>query len=41
MSKIIAAAAIRGAHDFVNQAEARLSEVMESKGGATRLDACS
>jgi acetyl-CoA synthase len=38
MSKIIAAAAIRGAHDFVNQAETKLAEVMESKGGATRLE---
>jgi acetyl-CoA synthase len=38
MSKIIAAAAIRGAHDFVNQAETRLTEVMESQGGATRLE---
>ena len=38
MSKIIAAAAIRGAHDFVNQAEAKLAAVMEAQGGATRLE---
>ncbi len=38
MSKTIAAAAIRGGHDYVNQAETRLAEVMESQGGATRLE---
>jgi acetyl-CoA synthase len=38
MSRIIATAAIRGAHTFVEQAEAGLTEAMESKGGATRLE---
>ncbi|MFH0750336.1 MAG: acetyl-CoA decarbonylase/synthase complex subunit alpha/beta [Chloroflexota bacterium] len=38
MSRIIATAAIRGAHTFVEQAETGLAEAMESKGGATRLE---
>ena len=38
MSRIIATAAIRGAHTFVDRAEAGLAEAMESKGGATRLE---
>jgi acetyl-CoA synthase len=38
MSKTIASAAIRGAHEYVEQAEAGLAALMESKGGATRLE---
>src|SRR3990172_1431169 len=38
MSRIIASAAIRGAHTYVEEAEARLTEPLESKGGATRLE---
>src|SRR3990172_5599762 len=38
MSRIIASAAIRGAHTYVEEAEARLTETLESKGGATRLE---
>jgi acetyl-CoA synthase len=38
MSRIIASAAIRGAHSYVEEAEAKLNEVLESKGGATRLE---
>ena len=37
MSRIIATAAITGAHKYVEQAEADLKAVMESKGGATPL----
>lgn len=38
MSRIIASAAIRGAHGYVEEAEARLSETLEAKGGGTRLE---
>jgi acetyl-CoA synthase len=38
MSRIIASAAIRGAHEYVTEAETKLNEVLESKGGATRLE---
>jgi acetyl-CoA synthase len=38
MSRIIATAAIKGAHEFVDRAETELAEAMESKGGATRLE---
>ena len=38
MSHIIASAAIRGAHAYVEEAEARLTETLESKGGGTRLE---
>ena len=38
MSHIIASAAIRGAHAYVAEAEARLAETLESKGGGTRLE---
>jgi acetyl-CoA synthase len=37
MSRIIATAAITGAHKYVEQAEADLAAVLESKGGATPL----
>jgi len=37
MSRIIATAAITGAHQYVEQAEADLRAVLESKGGATPL----
>lgn len=38
MSRIIASAAIRGAHAYVEEAEARLTETLESKGGGVRLE---
>jgi acetyl-CoA synthase len=38
MSRIIASAAIRGAHTYVEEAEARLTETLEAKGGGTRLE---
>jgi acetyl-CoA synthase len=38
MSRIIASAAIRGAHEYVTEAETKLAATMESKGGATRLE---
>ncbi len=38
MSRIIASAAIRGAHAYVEEAEARLTETLESKGGGARLE---
>src|SRR3990167_3534066 len=38
MSRIIASAAIRGAHTYVEEAEARLTETLEAKGGGSRLD---
>ncbi|MDP2350924.1 MAG: CO dehydrogenase/CO-methylating acetyl-CoA synthase complex subunit beta, partial [Chloroflexota bacterium] len=38
MSHIIASAAIRGAHAYVEEAEARLTETLEAKGGGTRLE---
>jgi len=38
MSRIIASAAIRGAHEYVSEAEAKLTATLESSGGATRLE---
>src|SRR3990172_160451 len=38
MSRIIATAAITGAHKYVNAAEAQLAAAMEAKGGAHRLE---
>jgi acetyl-CoA synthase len=38
MSRIIASAAIRGAHQYVSEAEAKLTAALESKGGAARLE---
>ncbi len=38
MSRIIATAAIRGAHKYVSAAEARLAAAMEAKGGGCRLE---
>ncbi|HSG86795.1 MAG TPA: acetyl-CoA decarbonylase/synthase complex subunit alpha/beta [Candidatus Limnocylindrales bacterium] len=38
MSRIIASAAIRGAHEYVTEAEAKLEAMAESSGGATRLE---
>lgn len=38
MSRIIATAAIRGAHKYVGEAETRLHQAMEARGGAARLE---
>jgi len=38
MSRIIATAAITGAHKYVNAAEAQLAAAMEAKGGGHRLE---
>lgn len=38
MSRIIASAAIRGAHEYVKEAEERLNATLESSGGATKLE---
>jgi acetyl-CoA synthase len=38
MSRIIASAAIRGAHEYVTEAEAKVAATLESTGGATRLE---
>jgi len=38
MSRIIATAAIRGAHKYVAEAEAQLARAMEAKGAATKLE---
>jgi acetyl-CoA synthase len=38
MSRIIASAAIRGAHGYVQEAEASLTATLESSGGATKLE---
>ena len=38
MSKIIASAAIRGAHAYVEEAEEKLTATLESSGGATMLE---
>ncbi len=38
MSRIIATAAIRGAHKYVEEAEAKLTAAMEAKGAATKLE---
>ena len=38
MSRIIASAAIRGAHDYVSEAEESLAATLESSGGATKLE---
>ncbi len=38
MSRIIASAAIRGAHEYVTEAETKVTATLESSGGATRLE---
>jgi len=38
MSRIIASAAIRGAHEYVQEAETKLTATLESSGGTTRLE---
>ncbi len=38
MSRIIASAAIRGAHEYVHEAEDSLTATLESSGGATKLE---
>ena len=38
MSRIIASAAIRGAHEYVKEAEESLNATLESSGGATKLE---
>ncbi|MDH5243509.1 MAG: acetyl-CoA decarbonylase/synthase complex subunit alpha/beta [Chloroflexota bacterium] len=38
MSRIIASAAIRGAHEYVTEAETKVAATLESSGGATRLE---
>ncbi len=38
MSRIIATAAIKGAHKYVNEAEAKLAAAMEAKGASTKLE---
>ena len=38
MSKIIASAAIRGAHEYVREAEESLTATLESSGGAAPLE---
>jgi len=38
MSRIIASAAIRGAHEYVTEAETKVAATLESTGGATRLE---
>src|SRR3989304_5722035 len=38
MSRIIATAAITGAHKYVSEAEAKLAAAMEAKGGGHRLE---
>ncbi len=38
MSRIIATAAIKGAHKYVAEAEQKLAETMEAKGGAHKLE---
>jgi len=38
MSRIIASAAIRGAHEYVQEAEDSLTSTLESSGGATKLE---
>ena len=38
MSRIIASAAIRGAHEYVREAEESLTATLESSGGATKLE---
>lgn len=38
MSRLIATAAIKGAHKYVEEAEAKLTATMEAKGAGTRLE---
>jgi acetyl-CoA synthase len=38
VSRIIASAAIRGAHEYVQEAETKLTATLESSGGTTRLE---